>query len=132
MVDRFKKYKYNIALWVFIFAYILYFSYFTVLRYKTLYASYYDLGIMHQTIFNTYSALKTGDWSRFLELTDPINPLQIKRLAIHNDVLLALLSPFYFLHSGPETILILQSIVLGLGALAIFKIALLIIKKNKS
>ncbi|OGK42185.1 hypothetical protein A2954_04185 [Candidatus Roizmanbacteria bacterium RIFCSPLOWO2_01_FULL_37_12] len=117
------KYKIQILLWIFILAYIVYFSYFSILRYKTLYASYYDLGIMHQTVFNTYQSLKTGDLSRFLELTNPSGAEQIKRMAIHNDPMLALLAPFYFIYSGPETLLVVQSVMLALGAMAVFKIA---------
>ncbi len=118
------KYKYQLLLWVFILSYIVYFSYFTILRYKTLYASYFDLGIMQQTVFNTYKGLQAGDLSRILELTDPYGPDQIKRMAIHNDILLALISPFYFIHSGVETLLVIQVVVVALGALAVYKIAL--------
>ena len=124
-----KKNIYQILVWFFLLAYIIYFSYFSILRYKTLYASYYDLGIMHQTVYNTYMSVKTGDWSRFLELTDPSGPGQIKRMAVHNDILLALLSPFFFLKQGPETLLIIQTVVIALGALAIFKIALIAFQK---
>src|SRR3989338_10562579 len=131
MINLIKKYKYQILLWIFILAYIIYFSYFTILRYKTLYASYYDLGIMHQTVYNTFISIKTGDWSRFLELTNPLGSNQIKRMAIHNDILLALLAPFYFLHSGPETLLVIQAAIIALGAIAIFKIANIIFQKNK-
>ena len=126
-----KANKYVLLLWILILAYIAYFSYFSILRYKTLYASYYDLGIMHQTVFNTYKAISTGDYSRFLELTNPLNSEQIKRMAIHNDPLLALLAPFYFIHSGPETLLILQSIFSAIGAFALFNIGKEVFRKNK-
>ena len=49
----FSKYKVSIVLWSMILLYIGYFSFFTILRYKTLYSSYFDLGIMHQTVYNT-------------------------------------------------------------------------------
>lgn len=123
--------KYKFILWSLIVIYIAYFSYFTILRYKTLYASYYDLGIMHQTVYNTYMSLKTGDWSRFLELTNPTGFNQIKRTAIHNDLFLALLSPFYFIQSEPGTLLVIQTVIIALGALAIFKIANIVFRKNK-
>ncbi len=125
------KTKIKIVLWVFIAAYILYFSYFTILRFQTLYASYFDLGIMHQTVFNTYKALVDHDPSRILELTNPFGQEQIKRMAIHNDILLALLAPFYFISASPITLLIIQSVVLGLGALAIFKISQVVFEKLK-
>jgi uncharacterized membrane protein len=113
----------HIVLGLFVVAYATYFSWFTVLRYKTLYAHYFDLGIMHQTVYNSYMALKTGDWSRFLEMTNPHGVGQVKRMAVHNDILLGLLSPLYFIHDGPETLLVLQSIALALGTIAVYGIA---------
>ena len=126
------KHKVLIALWIFIAAYIAYFSFFTILRYRTLYASYFDLGIMHQTVYNTYQSIKTLDPSRILELTNPFGPEQIKRMSIHNDILLGLISLFYFIHSGPETLLVLQAIALGLGAFAVWKIVGTIFKNHKN
>lgn len=115
----------------FVLLYIGYFSYLTILRYHTLYANYFDLGIMHQTVFNTYRAIRTGDFSRFLELTNPMGYDQVKRMAIHNDILLAFLTPFYFIYSGPETLLIIQSVVLGLGAFAVNGISKILFEKQK-
>lgn len=111
--------------------YIGYFSYFTILRYRTLYSSYFDLGIMHQTVYNTYQSIKKLDISRFLELTNPYGSDQIKRMAIHNDILLAFLAPFYFIYSGPETLLVIQTIILALGAFAVFKITKKVFEKEK-
>ncbi len=132
IIRAISKSKALFILWIFIIAYIAYFSYFTILRFKTLYAAYYDLGIMDQTVYNTFRALKTGDFSRFLEMTNTIGPEQIKRMAIHNDILLALLAPFYFIFAGPATLLVIQTVVLASGALAIFKIGQLIFSKVKS
>ena len=123
--------KYFAILCVFVALYISYFSFLTITRYRTLYSSYFDLGIMHQTVYNTFRSIKTGDFSRFLELTNPHGYDQIKRMAIHNDILLAVVSLFYFIYAGPETLLILQSIVLGLGAFALFGIAQIVLKKFK-
>lgn len=127
----FKKHWAIIAISFFVFIYIGYFSYLTILRYHTLYANYFDLGIMHQTVYNTYLAIRTGDLSRFLELTNPHGYDQVKRMAIHNDILLAFLAPFYFIYSGPETLLIIQSVALGLGAFAINGIAKIVFQKQK-
>ncbi len=121
----------QLILWVLIIAYAAYFSSFTVLRYKTLYASYFDLGIMHQTVHNTYMSLKTGDFSRFLELTDPLGSGQLKRMGVHNDILLALIAPFYFLHDSPATLLVIQSVIVALGALAVFLITSVVFNKSK-
>lgn len=101
--------------------YILVFSFMSIRRIHVLWASYFDLGIMHQTVYNTYKAIQTLDPSRVLELTDPHESgRQINRIAIHNDILIALAAPFYFIHSGPETLLVIQTVVLSSGALALF------------
>lgn len=112
----------EILLGLLMLSYIVYFSYFSILRYHTLYSHYFDLGIMNQTVYNTFMAIKTGDYSRFLEFTNPHGFDQVKRMSVHNDMFLALLAPFYFIYSGPETLLILQSIVSALGAIALFLI----------
>jgi len=125
-----RKHWAEVLLGLMILTYIFYFSWFTVLRYQTLFAHYFDLGIMHQTVYNTFMSLKTGDFTRFLELTNPHGFDQVKRMAIHNDMFLALLAPFYFLYSGPEMLLIIQAIVVGLGALAVYNISKTIFEKN--
>lgn len=84
-------------------------------------ASYFDLGIMHQTVFNTYKALMTADITRILELTDPHGSgEQITRIGIHNDVLMGFIAPLYVIHSGPETLLLVQTAVIASGALALY------------
>lgn len=110
----------EIILGILILSYVAYFSALTVMRYRTLNASYFDLGIMHQTVYNTFISLKTGDYSRFLEMTNPHGFDQVKRMAVHNDPLLAFLALFYFIYSGPETLLIIQSVALGLGGILIY------------
>ena len=125
-----RKHWSEILLGVMILTYIGYFTWFTILRYQTLYAHYFDLGIMQQTVYNTFMSLKTGDLSRFLELTNPHGFDQVKRMSVHNDMFLALLAPFYFLYSGPEMLLIIQSVGVGLGALAIYGISKMIFEKT--
>lgn len=99
------------------------YSFASVRRIQLLWASYFDLGIMHQTVYNTYQSIRTRDPSRFLELTDPHESgRQIKRIAIHSDALMALIAPLYFIHDGPETLLIVQTVVLASGALALYGI----------
>lgn len=101
------------------------------MRYRTLHAYYLDLGIMHQTVYNTYRALTNLDWSRVLEHTEPFGISQVKRMAIHNDIILAPLAIFYLIYASPATLLIIQAALLGLGAWFIFKIAQLVFEKSK-
>lgn len=122
-----------ILLFICICIYSLYFSLYTINRYQKLYMHYYDLGIMHQTVYNSFKAIQTGDFSRILELTNPhdYSADQIKRMAIHNDMLLALLSPFYFIYAGPETLLVLQSVGVAFGAVFVFMISGVVFSEYK-
>ena len=101
---------------VFIIVYLTFFSYVTVKRHNNLNSSYYDLAIMDQTVYNTSKG-------RILELTDPEGTANFKRMAIHNDIILAILAPFYYLYQGPETLLVIQTIILALGAIPLYLLA---------
>jgi uncharacterized membrane protein len=114
----------KILLYVFFILYFGYFSVFSILRLQSLNSHYFDLGIMHQATFNSFKSIKDLDLTRFLEITDPHESLmQVKRMAIHNDIILGFLSIFYFIHSGPETLLVMQSFIVALGGFFVYKIA---------
>lgn len=110
---------------VFIATYAGYFSLFSVLRYERFHAHYFDLGIMHQTVYNSYQALRSGDLSRFLEMTDPHEGhTQVKRMTVHNDIILGAIAPLYIFHNaGPHILLIVQASVVACGAFFVFGIA---------
>jgi uncharacterized membrane protein len=78
---------------------------------------------MDQTVYNTYKG-------RILDLTNPEGLNNFKRMAIHNDIVLALLAPFYFIFSGPETLLVLQTIIVALGAIPIYMLSKLILRSK--
>ena len=117
------KNKFQIILWFFILAFVIFFSYLSIKRYQTLNSYYYDLGIMNQVVYNTSQG-------RFLEMTNQELIKNASRLAIHFDPILALFAPFYKIYQGPEILLIGQAIVLGLGALAVFLISRKILKQD--
>ncbi|MEI6532583.1 MAG: DUF2079 domain-containing protein [Candidatus Roizmanbacteria bacterium] len=110
--------------------YIIYFSWFTITRLEHLLAHYFDLGIMHQAVYNSYRALQTGDFSRMLEITNPEGSQQFIRMAIHGDIILALLSPFYFIFSGPQMLLFIQTVALAIGAWAVYRITILVFPEH--
>lgn len=128
-----------LILFLFILIYFILFSYLSIFRLYSFGSHYYDLGIMHQVVYNTFK----GD---FLQFTNPhkiasslqasefnlqgLEEINNLRLAVHSDPILALLSPFYFIWSGPETLLVLQSFITALGAFFVFKIAKLVLKKQ--
>ncbi|MFH0979753.1 MAG: DUF2079 domain-containing protein [Candidatus Roizmanbacteria bacterium] len=117
------NFKYQIFLWFGILSFIIFFSYLSIRRYRTLNSYYYDLGIMNQVVYNTSQG-------RFLEMTNQDLKQNVSRLAIHFDPILAVFAPFYKIYEGPEVLLICQVLVVGLGAWAIFLIAEKVLKKK--
>jgi len=121
--ETMKNYIYKIILGLAIIFFIFIFSYLSIKRYRTLNSYYYDLGIMNQVVYNTSRG-------RFLEMTNQDLKKNVSRLAIHFDPILAAFAPLYKFYEGPEILLIGQTIILGLGALAVFLISQKILKKN--
>jgi len=111
------------TLWLAILVFIISFSYLGIRRYQTLNSHYYDLGIMNQVVYNTSRG-------RFLEMTNQQLKRNASRLAIHFDPILAFFAPFYKIKADPSILLIGQTIIIGLGALAVFLLVKKIIKNN--
>jgi uncharacterized membrane protein len=116
MINFIKKYKYEIALGIFILIYVLYFSVASLLRYSNFYTGRFDLGNMDQAVWNTIHG-------RIFQITDPNGTATISRLAFHADFILILISPLYLIWSNPQMLLLLQTVVLALGAVFVFLIA---------
>ncbi len=94
--------------------YALSFSYLTVNRYAAFEARALDLGNLHQTVWNTANG-------RPFHMTN--QPGTINRLSLHVEPILLPIAALYWLHDGPETLLILQSIVVALGAWPLYALA---------
>ena len=111
----FKKYKHELILGIFIYLYIVYFAIAAFLRYDNFYTGRFDLGNMDQVVWNTING-------RIFQASND-SGIIISRLSVHADFMLILLSPFYLLWSSPKTLLLIQTIALGLGAIFVFLIA---------
>jgi uncharacterized membrane protein len=114
MIKILKKYKHEIILGILICIYILYFTTTSFLRYDNFYTGRYDLGNMDQTVWNTING-------RIFQTSSDSGQI-ISRLSAHADFILILLSPFYLLWSNPKTLLLIQTVILGLGAVFVFLI----------
>jgi uncharacterized membrane protein len=94
--------------------YTLVFSYFTILKYNAFKAYAWDLGIYNQSLWTAlqgrlfYSTVET--------FIVPSGSL----LGIHFSLFLFPILPIYAIHPAPETLLILQSLVLALGTLPLY------------
>jgi len=94
--------------------YALFYSYLTVTRYAAFEARALDLGNLHQTVWNTANG-------RPFQMTN--QPGTVNRLSLHVEPILAPIAALYWLHDGPETLLILQAVVVALGAWPLFALA---------
>lgn len=123
MIKSLKAHWHLIALSCFIALYCVLISIMAINRMDSFGSYYYDLGIMNQVVHNTAHG-------RILEMTNQGFRANISRFAIHFDPILVLAAPFYWIYSGPQTLLIFQTVVLALGAVAVFLIAARVLKSS--
>ncbi|GIV76185.1 MAG: hypothetical protein KatS3mg050_0579 [Litorilinea sp.] len=104
----------RLLLAVAVLAYALTFAHLTLTRYAAFEARALDMGNMHQAIWNTWQG-------RWFHLTN--QPGTVNRLSLHVEPILLPISWLYWIHSGPETLLVLQAVVVALGAIPLFALA---------
>ncbi len=107
------EHRFELILWSAIIGFIIYFGAYTSLRHYHFITARFDLGIMDQVVWNTAQG-------RFLELTMPTGTATVSRFFIHADPFLALLAPLYIIVSTPYAILLVQVVVVALGALPLY------------
>jgi uncharacterized membrane protein len=90
------------------------FSYLTVVRYAAFEARALDMGNLNQAIWNTAH----GDW---FHLTN--QPGTVNRLSLHVEPILIPISWLYLLYPAPPLLLVLQAVVVALGAIPLFALA---------
>jgi uncharacterized membrane protein/uncharacterized membrane protein YbhN (UPF0104 family) len=110
------KNKTMVILSLFVLLYIFYYTTASFLRFDNFYTGRFDLGNMDQTIWNTIHG-------RFFLFTNPDGTETVSRLAYHSDFILVLLSPLYLIWENPKILLLLQTVVLGIGAYFVFAIS---------
>ena len=110
----------SLAVWLLILLYIGLFAWQSIARHQAFATNAYDLGNVNQAFWNTVHGrpLHFTNW-RGVEL-DLAND---SRLAMHVEPIYFVLAPIYWLWQRPETILLLQTIILALGALPVFWLA---------
>ena len=95
--------------------YAIYFSYLTVLRLHALESRALDMGNLNQTIWNTAH----GDWFRITNQESELT----NRLGYHVEPILLPIALVYRLYPRPEFLLVLQAVVVALGAIPLFALA---------
>ena len=89
-----------------------------LVRYQSFHADAFDLGNMDQAMWNTLHGHPFRFTNRGLDWQGPPT-----RLGLHVEIIFLLLAPLYLIHSGPETLLVLQTVALALGVLPLFLLA---------
>jgi len=121
MIIRFlQKYWDWIVLAILILGYIVLLTTFSILRHNA-FASGYDLANADQTIWNTLNG-------RFFALSG--NETTISRFSVHSDLILIILSPLYLIWNDVRMLLLSQSFFIGVGAVAVYLLALRILKSK--
>jgi uncharacterized membrane protein len=92
--------------------YIAAYSYFTINRHYEFNSCAHDLGIMDQVVWNTAQG---RPFASSFEVSN--------RFADHVQPLLALLAPLYWIYPRVEVLLVVQTVILALGALPTFWLA---------
>ena len=87
-------------------------------RYDTFHADAFDLGNMDQAVWNTLHGHPFRFTNRAEDWYGPPT-----RLGIHVEPIILLIAPLYLIHSGPQTLILLQTIALALGAIPLFLLA---------
>src|SRR3989344_5309848 len=112
-----KKINYQMTiLWTAMASYIAYFSYVSFQKHLNFFTGRFDLGNMDQTVWNSLHG-------RFFEFTDPSGTEIVSRLAYHADFILIILSPFYLLWEDSRMLLLIQTVVIALGAYFVYRIS---------
>lgn len=127
IIEFINKFKNRYLLLFLLFIIVIFSAYFSYLSIKRVYSFnsyYYDLGIMEQVVYNSSRG-------RILEMTNQTFDKNMNRLAIHFDPILVMFAPFYRIFPHFSILLIFQSLINGLGALAIFLLGKKIIKNEK-
>ena len=86
-----------------------------VVRHQALHSHGFDLGNYQQVVWTT----SRGHWFESSYVATLQSGLR-HHLGDHFELILAAIAPFYWLWSGPETLLVLQALCLGATGLALF------------
>jgi len=107
--------RYDCINFIFILAYILFLSPFTVTKHRNYCSFAWDLGIFNQAFWTT-----TKEMSIFRNTCELFLVKSGSFFGVHFSPILYSLIPVYTISKNPETLLIAQSIILGIAALPLY------------
>lgn len=109
-----------LLVWALVLAYAALFSWLSVSRHRAFMTNAFDLGNVDQAVWNTAYGrpLAFTNW-RGVDLDLATD----NRLAMHVEPIYLLIAPLYWVWPSPEALLVLQTIVLALGAWPVYWLA---------
>jgi len=101
--------------------YVVFFSIFSIIRLESFSPGIFDMANMEQAVWNTAhgNILKMTTYYPYTN-----------RLFFHVEPIMIIIAPLYLLWQDPKMLLIIQSFILGLGAIPVFLIAKEKLKNN--
>jgi len=120
---RLKAGRERFYLWVMSVVYLFTFSFLTIIKYQAYNMAMLDLGRMSQALWNTLhgNMLECTLWGG-----------NACRLIAHAEFIYFLITPLYALYQDPKFLLVLQSLVISIGAMPVFLIARKVLKDRFS
>ncbi len=106
----------TMAMWILVSAYAIFFSAASIQKHLAFQSTDFDLGNLSQVVWNTLHG-------RPFLLTNPEGTQPEMSLGIHVWPILLLIAPLYLIWSDPRALLILQSVVIALGAWPVYWLA---------
>ncbi len=110
---------------VWMIVYIIIFSIFLSFTHYAFSTYAWDTGIFNQVLWSTING------KPFYYTLEPFISTDNNFLATHFAPILIIILPFYAIYPGVETLFLIHSTVIAIGALAVYKLAGLIIKNDK-
>jgi len=105
----------ELIVYLLIVVYTVVFSYFTILKHHTFRSYAWDLGIYNQALWTTLKQGKLFYYTSELYFNPSGN-----YFGVHFSPILFLVLPVYAIRQTPETLLVLQSFIIALGALPLY------------
>jgi uncharacterized membrane protein len=94
-------------------AYAAYMSFYTIRHHRLLHSSAFDLGIFDNLLYNTIKG-------HFFQAPVMFGPGHHNSVSTHAEYLMVLFAPIYAIWPRPETLLVIQSVLLGAAAIPLY------------
>lgn len=89
-----------------------------VRKHLSFHSSAYDLGLQQHVVWNTAH----GRWFQYTYMV-AFNPDLVNHLGDHVNLILLPIAALYFIHDGPETLLVVQALAVASGMVPLFLVA---------